>query len=149
MTRDDQARRLVEHLQVVLEEAQAVDKKTATTRANLSTQEVRVLRAVGRQDRCIMSAIADAICLSLSSCTGLIDRLVAKKLVKRDRSGDDRRVVEVELTEEGREAREASMEGPVEFARDLLKGLNDEEQRALVGLFSKIADRIGSEKRTA
>lgn len=149
MNRNDKARQLFEHLQVVLDEAQAIDKRDASTRAMLSPQEVRVLRAVERQDRCIMSAIADAICLSLSSCTGLIDRLVAKKLVRRDRSGDDRRVVEVELTDEGREAHKAAMQAPVAFARDLLKGLNEEEQQALVGLFSKIAARIETEKRTA
>ncbi len=65
------------------------------------------------------------------------------------RPGRARRIGEVELTEEGREAREAAMVAPVAFARDLLKGLNEEEQQALVGLFSKIAERINLERRTA
>lgn len=146
MNLDDRARKLVGHLQTVLEEAQSVDKRTAAARGELSAQELRVLRAVGRRDCCVMTGLADAICLSLSSVTGLIDRLVDKKLVRRERSTEDRRVVQVELTEQGREAHEAAMAGPTSFARDLLKGLNAEEQEALLGLFGKVAERIQTQK---
>ena len=149
MNLEDRARKLVDHLQVVMEEAEAVDKKASAARESLSWQEVRVLRAVGRQDCCPMSGLADAICLSLSSATGLIDRLVGKKLVKRDRSSEDRRVVQVELTEQGKALNEEAMEGPLEFSRGLLKGLNAEEQEDLLVLFRKISDRIQTEKRAA
>ena len=149
MNLEDRARRLTDHLQTVMEEAESVDKKSTAAREKLTWQEVRVLRAVGRQECCPMSGLADMICLSLSSATGLIDRLVSKKLVKRDRSSEDRRVVQVELTEQGRELNEEAMAGPVEFARGMLKGLNAEEQDALVTLFGKISERIRKEKAAA
>ena len=63
----------------------------------------------------------NAICLSLSSVTGLIDRLVEKRLVRRDRSNEDRRQVQVELTAEGRQLHEAALESHLEFADKLLK----------------------------
>lgn len=146
MNLEDRARRLTDHLQIVMEEAENADKKNSAVREKLTWQEVRVLRAVGRQECCPMSGLADMICLSLSSATGLIDRLVSKKLVKRDRSSEDRRVVQVELTEQGRELNEEAMAGPVEFARGMLKGLNADEQDALVSLFGKISERIKREK---
>ena len=149
MNLEERARRLTDHLQTVMEEAESSDKRNSAVREKLSWQELRALRAVGRQDCCVMSGLADAICLSLSSATGLIDRLVHKKLVKRDRSSEDRRVVQVELTEQGRELHEEAMAAPVEFARGLLKGLNSEEQEALLGLFRKISERIKMEKRPA
>lgn len=149
MNLEDRARRLTDHLQTVMEEAENADKRNSAVREKLTWQEVRVLRAVGRQDCCPMSGLADAICLSLSSATGLIDRLVSKKLVKRDRSSEDRRVVQVELTEQGRELNEEAMAGPVEFARGMLKGLNADEQDALVSLFGKISERIKKEKAAA
>ena len=148
MNLEERARRLTDHLQTVMDEAENADKKNSAVREKLSWQEIRVLRAAGRQECCTMSGLADAICLSLSSATGLIDRLVGKKLIKRDRSSEDRRVVQVELTDEGRELNEESMAGPVEFSRGLLKGLNAEEQDSLVTLFSKISDRIKSEKKS-
>ncbi|MBI2787744.1 MAG: MarR family transcriptional regulator [Elusimicrobia bacterium] len=146
MNLEDRARRLTDHLQIVMEEAENADKKNSAVREKLTWQEVRVLRAVGRQECCPMSGLADMICLSLSSATGLIDRLVSKKLVKRDRSSEDRRVVQVELTEQGRELNEEAMAGPVEFARGMLKGLNADEQDALVSLFGKISELIKKEK---
>ena len=149
MNLEDRARRLTDHLQTVMEEAENADKNTTAVREKLTWQEVRVLRAVGRQECCPMSGLADMICLSLSSATGLIDRLVSKKLVKRDRSSEDRRVVQVELTEQGRELNEEAMAGPVEFARGMLKGLNADEQDALVSLFGKISERIKKEKAAA
>jgi DNA-binding MarR family transcriptional regulator len=148
MSMDDKARRLAAPLQTVMEEARSVDKRRAAARADLSWQEIRVLRAVEREDCCVMSGLADAICLSLSSVTGLIDRLVAKKLVRRDRSSEDRRVVQVELTEQGRALREKTMEGPMETARGLLKGLTPEEQDTLLALMRKISERIESEKKS-
>lgn len=147
MTSEDKARRLAVPLQAVLEEAQGADKKRAAAREDLSWQEIRVLRAVERRDCCVMSGLADAICLSLSSVTGLIDRLVAKKLVRRDRSTADRRVVQVELTEQGRAIHEKTMEGPVETARELLKGLTPSEQDALLALMRKISDRLEAERK--
>ncbi len=149
MNLEERARKLTDHLQTVMEEAESVDKKNSAVREKLSWQEIRVLRAAGRQEGCTMSGLADAICLSLSSATGLIDRLVDKKLIKRDRSSADRRVVQVVLTDEGRELHEEAMAGPVEFSRGLLKGLNAEEQDALLGLFRKISDRITTEKKAA
>ncbi len=149
MNLEERARKLTDHLQTVMEEAESVDKKNSSVREKLSWQEIRVLRAVGRQDCCPMSGLADAICLSVSSATGLIDRLVGKKLVKRDRSSEDRRVVQVELTEQGKALNEEAMAGPVEFSRGLLKGLNADEQESLLSLFRKISERIESEKRAA
>lgn len=149
MNLEERARRLTDHLQTVMEEAESVDKKNSSIREKLSWQEIRVLRAAGRQECCTMSGLADAICLSLSSATGLIDRLVGKKLIKRDRSSEDRRVVQVELTEQGKALNEEAMAGPVEFSRGLLKGLNAEEQESLLSLFRKISERIETEKRAA
>lgn len=149
MNLEDRARRLTNHLQTVMEEAENADRKNSAVREKLSWQEVRVLRAVSRQECCPMSGLADMICLSLSSATGLIDRLVNKKLVKRDRSSEDRRVVQVELTEQGRELNEEAMAGPVGFSREILKGLTPDEQDALVSLFGKISDRIKQEKAAA
>lgn len=143
---EDKARRLTDHLQTVLEETECADKKNPSCCEALSPQEIRVLRTVGRQECCMMTSIAAAIRLSLSSVTGLIDRLVEKKLVRRDRSSEDRRVVQVALTDEGRELHSASMQGRLGLARDLLKTLDASEQEALLSLFGKISQRLKEKK---
>lgn len=146
MPANDKARLLVEHLQTVMEGAEGAVAKNASVCEALSSQEIRVLRTVGRSEYCIMSGIAERIRLSLSSVTGLIDRLVEKKLVCRSRSSEDRRVVQVELTDEGRELHQSALESQVKFASGLLKSLSAEEQDALLALFNKISERIKAEK---
>jgi DNA-binding MarR family transcriptional regulator len=92
-----------------------------------------------------MSALAERIRLSLSSMTGLIDRLVEKKLVCRDRSREDRRVVQVELTDGGRELHTSVVESQVRYARELMKHLSAAEQDELLALFGKLSAGIKRE----
>lgn len=135
---EDKARKLFEHLQTVVEKSQAADKQSDS----LSAAEMKVLRCVGRDDCPIMSAIAKAVCLSVSSVTGLVDRLVAKRLVRRARRTGDRRAIELVLTEEGKEAREQALAGQLGMARGLLKGLSAQEQDELVALIGKASARL-------
>lgn len=132
------ARRLIERLQAVQAEAERADARNEALADSVSAQEIRVLETVGRERCCIMSRIAGAIRLSLSGATLLVDRLCDKKLVRRDRSTQDRRIVEVELTEEGRALREAALEGRVGVVREMLKTLSAEEQKTLLQLLDKL-----------
>jgi DNA-binding MarR family transcriptional regulator len=138
---DDKARTLADNLQILFEGSECCVRDNAAVSDKLTPQEIRVIQAVGKRECCPMSAIADCIRLSLSSVTGLIDRLFEKKLVKRDRSSEDRRVVQVELTDEGRELHEAAVEVRVAYARGLLKHLTPAEQETLVGLLQKVSER--------
>jgi len=149
MSHEDRARRLIGHLQTVMEEAQRADAGDAELRAKLSRGELRVLRVLGRVPHCVMGRLAHSICLSLSSATGIIDGLIEKGLVRRDRSAEDRRVVEIALTEKGRAVHAESMTGAVAFARGLLKNLDAREQETLIGLLRKIAENVDGERKPA
>jgi DNA-binding MarR family transcriptional regulator len=82
----------------------------------------------------------------VSSVTGLVDRLVAKRLVRRARRTGDRRAIELVLTEEGKQARESAVETQLGLARGILKGLEPKEQEELIALFGKASRRIKEEK---
>jgi DNA-binding MarR family transcriptional regulator len=146
---EDKARRLVDSLQTILEEVHGMEKKNAAAHAELSWQEMRALHAVGRGECCPMRRLADSICLSLSSATGIIDRLVSKKLVKRDRAAEDRRVVQVALTDEGRALNERTIGGAAAFARGLLETLDGGEQEELLALLDKMARAIEAKRLAA
>ena len=109
--------------------------------------EISMIETLGRYGPMIMSELADNARLSLSTATGLIDALVSKGLVKRERSEEDRRIVRVELTETGRVSYEQALEVRLGMVRGMLGALNREEQELLVGLFRKIADRIQRERK--
>lgn len=138
MSHDSKARRLVDDLLALFDGAETAVGADGHA-ADLSAQEARVISVVGRCDCVIMRSIAGAIRLSLSGATSLIDRLVEKKLVRRDRSADDRRVVEVELTDQGRRLHESAMESRVRWAGEALKSLSPREQEELLALLGKLA----------
>lgn len=140
------ARLLVDHLQVVLGELKGADRGNEKLCGSLSCQEISALLAIGRRERCAMRDLAQALQLSLPSVTGLVDRLEAKKLARRDRSPEDRRVVYAELTAEGEAAHRLALDGHVRLARRLLSSLSPEEQDALVTLFGKAAAAVEREK---
>jgi DNA-binding MarR family transcriptional regulator len=66
-------------------------------------RSVRVLRDLGRVP---ISRFADALGISRSTATGLVDRLESRGLVAREASSDDRRVISIGLTPRGRQALE-------------------------------------------
>jgi DNA-binding MarR family transcriptional regulator len=74
------------------------------------------------------------------SMTRLLDRLEAKGLVRRVRSGEDRRVVNIELTDEGRAAAKKIPAVLCGVQNAHLHGFTVEEWRTLKGLLRRILD---------
>jgi len=101
-------------------------------------QEMTMIEILGKRGPMIMTELSDSASLCLSTATGLIDGLVAKALVNRARSEEDRRVVQVELTNEGRKIYERAVEIRLRMVRGMLGALDQDEQETFVTLFRKI-----------
>jgi DNA-binding MarR family transcriptional regulator len=69
----------------------------------ITAPQLACLLAVQEGEPVSASVIAREVHLSPSTVVGILDRLEAKNLVRRERSATDRRVVHVWLTEAGRE----------------------------------------------
>src|SRR3990172_1777978 len=72
------------------------------SRGKISMPQFDVLEYLSHRDACLMTELARTFHISKPAATGLIDRLVAQKLVDRLLSEKDRRVVKVRLTAKGR-----------------------------------------------
>jgi DNA-binding MarR family transcriptional regulator len=70
--------------------------------------------------------------------TNRVDRLTARGLVTREPDPDDRRGVLVLLTQAGRQAVDAAMDGLLGRERDLLDGLAVAEQQQLAALLRAV-----------
>ncbi|NTW28953.1 MAG: MarR family transcriptional regulator [Coriobacteriia bacterium] len=102
------------------------------------SQQRWVLEALARGPR-RMSDLAEGTCTSQASLTGIIDRMEERGLVERVRPAGDRRVVEVSLTEAGRQEK-ARVHG-ITVARlgKMLEPLDAAERLELMRLFRKMA----------
>lgn len=78
--------------------------------------------------------------LDTGAMTRLLDRLEAKGLVTRVRSSEDRRVVNLELTKEGREAAQEIPQVLCKVQNAFLQGLSVEEWQQLKDLLRRILD---------
>jgi DNA-binding MarR family transcriptional regulator len=146
MNIENKARALSICMRTIMAETQFNDKKLINIFSAFSPQEFHVMMTVGHMGNCIMSDIAAKLQLSLSSITGIVDKLEAKKIVQRSRSIEDRRIVQVVLTEEGNKVFQAAMEGHLEMVRSHLNALSPQEQDVFVSLFQKIAAAITDKK---
>ncbi len=79
--------------------------------------------------------------------TNRVDRLAARGLVERLPDPSDRRGVLVRLTAEGRTTVDGALEGLLRRERDLLTGLDADQQRVLAGLLRELVVPFEGEAR--
>lgn len=69
---------------------------------DISEQQWRILRVLWEDEKCTTAKLASKALLPSPSLVGIIDRMMSKGLVTRDRSEEDRRVVRIGLTAKGK-----------------------------------------------
>jgi DNA-binding MarR family transcriptional regulator len=109
--------------------------------------ELKILAILGKNGPSIMTDLAERAELSVSTVTSIMDGLVEKSLVRRGRSEEDRRIVRVDLTRQGRKIYGEILEFQVGIVRLMLNALNKQEQELFVGLFRKIVRTIENKKK--
>jgi DNA-binding MarR family transcriptional regulator len=108
----------------------------------VSMTQVHVLSMLQRHGDVPMSRLADLIDVSLSNATGLIDRMEERGYVERVRVPDDRRVVIVRMTDEGRRVMD-DMESLREHTfRTVLDRLSEEQLRGIDQATADLRDAI-------
>jgi len=142
-----QPRKGVGHLlsRVRTEMLSALDKALEAD-AELSAKEISaaqfiVIAALALADS---ARSASDLCKGLSydagAMTRMIDRLESKGLIRRNRRPDDRRVVYVELTEEGSRAYPRMREVSMGVANRFLRGFSLPEARQLEGFLIRMLE---------
>ncbi len=89
-------------------------------------------------DGCQSVELSRGLMLDKSAITGLIDRLEEKGLVKRQASPTDRRVLNVCLTDTGRDAAEKCLGITKKFNGRIIEGLSEEEAATFAAVLKKI-----------
>lgn len=84
--------------QVLIEQSNKAENET-----NLTSSQLWVVKILNETSPMKVSDLAHRMYLHPATMVGLLDRLEAKGLVKRTRSEKDRRVVHIDLTEQGHE----------------------------------------------
>ncbi len=137
MGRGDRARELYDQMRFLMRHLYS-PISTGEVARDLTTTELFTVETVGRSGKTSMSKLAGECDLSLSTMTGVVDRLVKKGCIKRERTEEDRRLVMVELTERGGRAYQERLEADMRLILSMLAALSYEEQDAILKYLGKI-----------
>ena len=85
-----------------------------------------------------MNDIANALQLSISNVSIIVDKLVTKRLVKRINSTQDRRVIYITMAPVGEKIYRLMKKKHSELYQKLLNSLSLKEQKTLLELFDKM-----------
>lgn len=106
--------------------------------SDLTNNEMHVIDAVGIDEAKNMSQIAGILSVTVGTLTTAMNSLVKKGYCLRDRSTDDRRIVEIRLTEKGRAAYFHHRDFHKKMIRAVAADLTDEEMSALISMLKKL-----------
>ncbi len=110
----------------------------------LTVSQLGVLEALMHIGPMVQSELAEKLLTSPSNLTTVLDNLERDGLVRRQRSTEDRRQVEVSLTADGRELIEDVFPRHAERITRLFGALDPEEQDELGSLCRKLGRDAGS-----
>jgi DNA-binding MarR family transcriptional regulator len=113
----------------------------------INEKELHVIDFIGRNKNVKMSDIADNIDAPMSTLTNIVDKLVEKKFLSREHSDDDRRVINVMLTNEnGQTAFQAVASKKQLVAEKALAQFNEKEQDTFIDHMNILASSLGTNK---
>ena len=114
---------------------------------DVTANDMHVIEAIGTGAPKNMTTVAKLLSVTTGTLTISMNSLVKKGYVQRVRSEEDRRVVLVSLTEKGKRAFAHHKQFHDAMIREVLKGLDGEEQevlrRALLNLMNFFEERKG------
>jgi DNA-binding MarR family transcriptional regulator len=112
----------------------------------LNKQECRVINVVGQFQPLMMREIAERAKLSITNTTGIVDKLVKRKCLHRDRADEDRRIIRICLTPEGEKIYAIEIENYRKVSQAILNGLNKSEQQEMLRMMQKVTVHLDRQK---
>jgi DNA-binding MarR family transcriptional regulator len=106
----------------------------------IPSNEFAVLSTLHNQSPLMASEIANELKVSSSHITAVTDRLVNKNYIQRVRSESDRRIVYLEITEEGKQVAFEMNRIKNTYIKKKFNCLNDEEIKMMITLSAKLLD---------
>ena len=144
-----QSGELLRHLDALFRRLMLPRQPAEEQSLELSREEFRALILLCSSGPSIMTDFAGALGIPLSTATHTIDRLVHKGLVMRVRSEEDRRIVQVEMSEAGKKLHAALRARHQAMALSWLEPLSPNERETFLSMMAKIAQGATPEPRRA
>ena len=111
---------------------------------NLTFQQYQALILLHYDNALSMSEIKNKLLISRPGATALIDKLVKKRLIKRDYSLEDRRRVIIASTPKGEKVLAKLLMGHEKFAKDMAKRIGKDGLRTVEQALKTLLDFLNT-----
>nr|WP_263327577.1 MarR family transcriptional regulator [Neobacillus sp. Marseille-Q6967] len=129
-----------------------VDKKAgalikAQLGDDLTTDQLYILGYIHQAGECTSSELADSFYVNKSAITAIINRLADRGLIQRTRDENDRRVIYLTLTNEGKELRQKTEEKVHYLVESFITQFEETEIKSFIETYEKLADILDNMKK--
>jgi len=112
---------------------------------NITPEQYLVLDILWDKQPLSQQNIADIIQKDKNSVTKIIDSLEKKNLVKRSMDKKDRRINQIELTEEADALKKTTTHVAIEFMNGAIKGIKEQDLDTFVDVMRQLKNNLESE----
>ncbi|WP_246483966.1 MarR family winged helix-turn-helix transcriptional regulator [Heyndrickxia vini] len=112
----------------------------------VTTNEYMVLKLMYK-GKMRVTDLSKTLEVSASHITSITDSLVQKKLIERSRSSKDRRVVDLELTTEGKALIKNLNQITSNYMQEMFGVFSDDEKKKLIALLHKFENQLFNETK--
>ncbi len=110
----------------------------------ITSAQAYALLALPEEASLTMNNLSETMGLANSTMTRTVDQLVIKKLVEREPDPDDRRVVRIRLTANGRETQRSVKSAFQDFFEQALREIPSEDRETVLQSLGQISQAIAN-----
>lgn len=144
----EQARLLHEALVYLVKLYQFRDRN-AICAYDISVSQCYALQSLSNHETLSVNALASDLGLTVSTTSRVIDQLVAKELAERRTSETDRRVLEVNITDEGRRLVDRILSGLLTREQEILERIPEEARDYVIWAIQQVSAAASEWRQTA
>ncbi|WP_028775795.1 MarR family winged helix-turn-helix transcriptional regulator [Shimazuella kribbensis] len=125
--------------QIFLLTMRRISKQTTDCEPKLTGPQFYILQLLRNEGRSTVSSLAEDMSVKPSAITAMIDRLLKQEYVSRERDEQDRRVVFIQIAEEGKKVLEETLQKRKSILVKYLSHLEREEIESLISIYEKLS----------
>lgn len=110
-----------------------------------SKNEVFLILLLYQKEQVNMTQAAQYLNVPLNTATGIVARMERKKLVCRERSPEDKRVVTIHMTEAGKNYMQNLLQEVLHYGQIIFRSLSPEELQSGIQILNKVMEAFDSE----
>ena len=126
--------------------AVGIHSKKLNNEFNVTTPQMICLYAIKKNKRITQTKLAQEVNLGKSTVNGIIDRLLLKNLIIKERDSKDRRKTFLELTEKGKDLTKSAPALLQDQLSNSLKKLPELEQAAIALSLERVVELMNAEQ---